>query len=99
MLPTKEKWQLLNQQIQKVFPEAAGLVKKIKELTKVEYLPESEVVSAIDHVLSTNSAVVDSYKNGKGQVIGFLIGQVQKKLQGKGDPKMISLLLTKKLHD
>lgn len=90
---------MINKQLDKEFPESAGLVKKIIELTKVEYLSESEVVSAVDHVLSTNSAVVDSYKNGKGQVIGFLIGQVQKKLQGKADPKMISILLTKKLHD
>lgn len=90
---------MINKQLDKEFPESAGLVKKIIELTKVEYLPESEVASAVDHVLSTNSAVVDSYKNGKGEVIGFLIGQVQKKLQGKADPKMISLLLSKKLHD
>ncbi len=89
---------MINKNLDKEYPEAAGLVKKIKEITKVDYASDSEVSSAVDYVLSTNSTVVDSYKNGKGQVIGFLIGQVQKELNGKGNPKFVSEILTKKLN-
>lgn len=78
--------------------EPAGLIKKIKEITNVEYASESDSEEAVREAVYENSAVVDSYKNGKGQVIGFLIGQVQKKLKGKGDPKLINLKLTEALH-
>ena len=53
---------------------------------------------AIQQVVIANHSVVTSYKNGKGQVIGFLIGQVQKKLNGRGNPKLINLKLVKLLH-
>ena len=45
-----------------------------------------------------NPDIITSYKNGKGQVIGFLIGQTQKKLNGKGEPKIISDILIKTLN-
>jgi aspartyl-tRNA(Asn)/glutamyl-tRNA(Gln) amidotransferase subunit B len=90
---------IINKNLDKEYPEPAGLVKKIKELTNIKYASEADLEQAVREVIYENPDIITSYKNGKGQVIGFLIGQVQKKLQGKGDPKMINLLLTKKLHD
>lgn len=81
---------MINKQLDKEYPEPAGLVKKVKEITNVVYSNESDVINAINEVLSENPDVVTSHKNGKGQVIGFLIGQVQKKLQGKGNTKLIT---------
>lgn len=90
---------MINKNLDKDFPQAAGLVKKIREITNVEYASESDLEEAIREVLYENPEVVDSYKNGKGQVVGFLVGQVQKKLNGKGDPKLINSKLMKKLHE
>lgn len=90
---------MINKNLDKNYSLPAELVRKIVEITKTNFASNSEVNSAIDYVLWNNSSVVESYKNGKGQVIGFLIGQVQKKLQGKGDPKVINSLLINKLHD
>ncbi len=90
---------MINKQLDNDYPEPAGLVKKIKEITNVVYSNESDVINAINKVLSENPEIVTSYKNGKGQVVGFLIGQVQKILQGKGDPKLISAQLMKKLNE
>ncbi len=89
---------MINQNLDKNFEEPAGLVKKLIELTKTDFSPASDVEQTIREVLSENPDVVTSYKNGKGQVIGFLIGQVQKKLLGKGDPKLISTKLLDTLH-
>jgi len=73
---------MINKNLDKEYPEPAGLVKKILEITKVEYASEEDHMLAIQQVVIANHSVVTSYKNGKGQVIGFLIGQVQKKLNG-----------------
>lgn len=89
---------MINKNLDKDYPEPAGLVKKILELAKVDYSSKSDSEEAIREAIYENAEVVTSYKNGKGQVIGFLIGQVQKKLQGKGDPKLINTKLTELLH-
>lgn len=89
---------MINKNLDKEFPEPAGLIKKIKEITSIDYANSDEVQNAINQVLSSNMDVVLSYKNGKGQVIGFLIGQVQKILSGKGDPKAVSNMLIENLQ-
>lgn len=89
---------MINKNLDSEFPEPAGLVKKIKEITNVEYAGGEEVEIAIKEVVSENPDIVESYKNGKGQVVGFLIGQTQKKLNGKGNPKTISSKLIEALQ-
>ena len=89
---------MVNKNFDKEFPEPAGLVKKLIELEKKDFSSDTEVDQAILVVLGENPDVVVSYNNGKGQVIGFLIGQVQKILKGKGDPKLISTKLLNSLH-
>ncbi len=89
---------MINKNLDKDFPEPAGLVRKLKEITNVEYSSSEELQNAINEVISKNLDIVESYKNGKGQVVGFLIGQVQKILSGKGDPKLISAKLIQQLN-
>ena len=89
---------MINKNLDKEYPEPAGLIKKIKEITNIEYASESDLEEAIREVVYENPDIITSYKNGKGQVIGFLIGQTQKKLNGKGEPKIISDILIKTLN-
>ena len=86
---------IVNKKLNEEYSEPAGLVKKIIELTKVEYASDAQTDEAIETVLKENPKAVGDYKKGKGEVIGFLIGMVQKKLQGKGNPKFISEVLLK----
>lgn len=58
---------------------------KIAKLGKVEYASDEETKRAIHNVINENQKIYEDYKNGKGQILGFLIGQVQKKLKGKGN--------------
>ena len=81
---------MINKNMDKDFPEPAGLIKKITELTRTDYSDISQVKEAINKVVSQNSKAVADYRAGKEQVIGFLIGQVQAELKGKGDAKQIS---------
>lgn len=89
---------MVNKNLDSEYPEPAGLIKKIVEITNVEYASTSEVEEAVREVLYENPTIVESYKNGKGQVVGFLIGQIQKKLSGSGDPKVISSKLIETLN-
>ena len=40
---------------------------------------------------------VETYRSGKEQILGFLVGQAMKATQGKGNPATITELLRRKL--
>ncbi|MEX1376750.1 MAG: Asp-tRNA(Asn)/Glu-tRNA(Gln) amidotransferase subunit GatB [Eubacteriales bacterium] len=50
---------------------------------------EDELLTIVRQVIEENPAPVQQYKEGKEQVIGFLMGQVMKKTQGKAKPDMV----------
>jgi aspartyl-tRNA(Asn)/glutamyl-tRNA(Gln) amidotransferase subunit B len=60
---------------------------------------QSQLESIIKEVLSQNPDAVQKYKSGKTQIIGFLIGEVMKKSQGKADPKSTSQIMIKILKN
>ena len=86
---------MVNKKMDDQFPEPAGLIRKIIELTNVEYSSEDEVKSAVNLAIMDNQKAVADYQNGKGEVVGFLMGMVQKRLEGRGNPaKIRETLLT-----
>ena len=52
----------------------------------------------IEEVLKENPQAIVDYKEGKGRALGFLVGQIMKKTQGKINPKITSDLLLKELN-
>jgi aspartyl-tRNA(Asn)/glutamyl-tRNA(Gln) amidotransferase subunit B len=80
---------MINKKLDLEFPEPAGFIRKILELTNVEYTGHAETEVAILEVISENQKAVTDYKNGNGNVVGFLIGMVQKKLKGKGNAQTV----------
>ena len=66
-----------------------------KELTQVS--DEGALRKIIDEVLSKNPVQVGQFKEGKQQVLGFLVGQVMKVSGGKANPGKVNELLKKKL--
>ncbi len=51
----------------------------------------------VDEVLAANESVVNDYRAGKTNVLGFLVGQVMKASRGKADPALVNELVKKKL--
>lgn len=90
---------MVNKKLDNEFPEPAGLVKKIVELTNVKYASNDEVESAVNLVIMDNEKAVGDYKNGNGNVVGFLIGMVQKRLEGKGNPQSVREKLLERLNN
>lgn len=89
---------MVNKNLDKTYLEPAGLAKKILEIERKDFTSTTEVDVVVNKVLAENPDIIKKYQNGQTQVLGFLIGQVQKVLKGKGDPKLISTKLLESLH-
>ena len=66
-----------------------------KGLTQVS--DEGALAKVIEEVLGKNPGQVAQFKEGKQQVLGFLVGQVMKASGGKANPGKVNELLKKKL--
>jgi aspartyl-tRNA(Asn)/glutamyl-tRNA(Gln) amidotransferase subunit B len=58
---------------------------------------DGPLLLAIDAALAESPKNVESYRAGNTKIVGYFVGQVMKKLGGKGNPKRINELLTEKL--
>jgi aspartyl-tRNA(Asn)/glutamyl-tRNA(Gln) amidotransferase subunit B len=56
-----------------------------------------ELGTVVDRVLAEHGKVVEDWRNGKKQALGFLVGQVMKATQGKASPAVVNALLAEKL--
>lgn len=89
---------VVNKKMHNKYENPAEMIKKIVQLSKRNYASSEETKRAVEKVLEEEIKAVSDYREGKGEVIGYLIGSVQKKLKGKGDVKVISMLLRQKLE-
>jgi aspartyl-tRNA(Asn)/glutamyl-tRNA(Gln) amidotransferase subunit B len=58
---------------------------------------EGAIEKIIDEVIAKNQTQVAQFKEGKQQVLGFLVGQVMKASGGKANPGKVNELLKKRL--
>jgi aspartyl-tRNA(Asn)/glutamyl-tRNA(Gln) amidotransferase subunit B len=71
----------------------------IQEKGLAQVSDEGAIEKVVDEVLARCSAEVESYRQGKKQVLGFLVGQAMKAMKGKGNPQLVNALLRKKLGE
>lgn len=72
---------------------------KAKEMLGIssQISDESTIMNVINEALNENPQSIIDYKEGKGRALGFMIGQVMKKTQGKVNPKLTNDLLLEEL--
>jgi aspartyl-tRNA(Asn)/glutamyl-tRNA(Gln) amidotransferase subunit B len=75
--------------------KAASAVIAEKGLAQVS--DSGAIEAAVDEVLARSASEVASYRAGKTQVLGFLVGQVMRTMKGKGNPQRINEILRQKL--
>jgi aspartyl-tRNA(Asn)/glutamyl-tRNA(Gln) amidotransferase subunit B len=84
-----------------IFPELYSSGKTPEQIVQEKGLTqlsdEGALVKIVDEVLSKHPAQVAQFKEGKQQVLGFLVGQVMKASGGKANPGKVNELLKKKL--
>ena len=85
-----------------IFPDmytsgkAPAQIVQEKGLTQLS--DEGALVTIIQEVLTKNPVQVAQFKEGKQQVLGFLVGQVMKASGGKANPGKVNELLTRQLR-
>lgn len=70
----------------------------VKELGFVQLSDENTLLNIINELLDQNPNLVMDYKNGKDRVLGFIVGQIMKKTQGKAKPDLTSKLLIQEIN-
>ncbi|MGH7517243.1 MAG: Asp-tRNA(Asn)/Glu-tRNA(Gln) amidotransferase subunit GatB [Gemmatimonadales bacterium] len=89
------------QAAKKIFPELPGAT--VSTLAVAEKLGLIQVSDAgalagwVDDVLRAHPGEVERYRAGEKKLMGFFVGQVMKKSQGKADPKGVQPVLLAKL--
>jgi aspartyl-tRNA(Asn)/glutamyl-tRNA(Gln) amidotransferase subunit B len=63
----------------------------------IQVSDEGEIEKIVAEVLEQNERAADDVKNGEMKAIGFLIGQVMAKSQGKANPQLAQQLIKKQL--
>lgn len=84
-----------------LFPELYSTGKTPEQIVQEKGLTqvsdEGALGKVIDEVLAKSPVQVAQFKDGKQQVLGFLVGQVMKASGGKANPGKVNELLKKKL--
>ncbi len=71
---------------------------KIVEEKGLKQVTDTGAIEAIvDEVIASSPDNVAAYKGGKTNLIGWFVGQVMKKSQGKANPGVVNNLLKQKL--
>src|SRR5580765_2332021 len=84
-----------------IFPEVYSSGKTpdqiVQEKRLIQVSDELSIGGMIDEVVAKNPTQVAQFKEGKQQVLGFLVGQVMKASGGKANPGKVNELLRKRL--
>jgi aspartyl-tRNA(Asn)/glutamyl-tRNA(Gln) amidotransferase subunit B len=83
-----------------IFPEVYSSGKTPEQIVQekglIQVSDEGALDKTIDDVLAKNPTQVAQFKDGKQQVLGFLVGQVMKASGGKANPGKVNELLKKR---
>ncbi len=70
-----------------------------ERLNLIQMSDESAVIEVVEQVLAdpASAKAIEDIRNGNDKVIGFLVGQVMKKSQGKANPALAQKLIRERL--
>ncbi|MBU5450155.1 Asp-tRNA(Asn)/Glu-tRNA(Gln) amidotransferase subunit GatB [Acetivibrio sp. MSJd-27] len=70
----------------------------VEEMGLLQISDNSFLEGIVDEVMAENPDTPAQYKNGKTNVLGFLVGQVMKKSKGKANPQMVNPMIKERLE-
>jgi aspartyl-tRNA(Asn)/glutamyl-tRNA(Gln) amidotransferase subunit B len=94
-----EKKTLSSSMIKKILLEITKSSKKPSEIYQNFSSKTFDIEKIISEIFSENNKAIQDYKKGNKNVLGFLVGQVMKKTQGKVDPNIIRIKIQERIKD
>jgi aspartyl-tRNA(Asn)/glutamyl-tRNA(Gln) amidotransferase subunit B len=82
---------------EEMYRSGKGPEKIVQEKGLVQLTDRGEIQRVIQGVVEENPKLVEDYRKGKEQLLGFFVGQVMKATRGKANPKLVNELLRKSL--
>ncbi len=80
-----------------MFAEGRDPAEIVREKGMAQISDAGALETIVDRAIAAHPGPVAEFKAGKGKALGFLVGQVLKETEGKGNPRLINELLRKKL--
>ena len=71
----------------------------VSERGLLQISDESAIEAVVREVLEANSPQVQKYLEGGEKIFGFFVGETMRRMQGKGNPRLINQLLRKALDE
>ena len=97
-----EDKEISSQQAKGVFTESLETGKSPHDIASEKGLKqitdEGEIVKVANEVLDENPDVINQYKNGKTNMVNYLVGQVMKKTGGKANPSLARDVMAKEIE-
>jgi len=69
----------------------------VKEKNLVQMSDEGELVALVREIIAANPEQAQQFREGKSKMMGFFVGQLMKKTQGKANPQLANDLFAKEL--
>ncbi len=69
----------------------------VREKGLVQMSNAGELTALVQEIIEANPAQVQQFKEGKGKVIGFFVGQLMQRTKGKANPQMANKLFQEQL--
>ena len=97
-----DKKEISSKQGKDVFYSSIEEKKRPKEIVKekgmTQLADDSAIRSIVCEVLDENPTLIEQYKNGRTNVVDFLVGQVMKKTRGQANPAMTRSMMSEEIE-
>ncbi len=81
-----------------IIDEDKSPAKVVEEKGLGQISDTSALTAIVDEVIKNNDKAVNDYKNGKTNVLGFLVGQCMKASKGQGNPNILREMVIKAIE-
>jgi aspartyl-tRNA(Asn)/glutamyl-tRNA(Gln) amidotransferase subunit B len=84
--------------LEEMLETGRGADEIIEEKGMTQISDEGRLRRVVEEVIGENPKVVEDYRRGKKKAVGFLVGQVMRKTEGRANPGMVNKILREYLE-